>query len=60
MVGRTSLAAFAATALLLSGGGLAYADNDFPDADTSLIEVYVDSESQINKLVAAEEKKIAT
>ena len=52
MVGRTSLAAFAATALLFSGGGLAYADNDFPGADTSLIEVYVNSESDINQLVA--------
>ena len=30
MVGRTSLVAFAASALLFSGGGLAYADNDFP------------------------------
>ena len=52
MVGRTSLAAFAASALLFSGGGLAYADNDFPAADTSLIEVYVNSESDINQLVA--------
>ena len=31
--------------------GLAYADNDFPDADSSLIEVYVNSESDIDKLV---------
>ena len=52
MVGRTSLVAFATSALLFSGGGLAYADNDFPDADTSLIEVYVDSESDIDKLNA--------
>ena len=52
MVGRTSLAAFAASALLFSGGGLAYADNDFPAADTSLIEVYVNSESDINQLVS--------
>ena len=47
MVGRTSLAAFAATAMLFSGAGLAYASDELPAADTSLIEVYVDSESQI-------------
>ena len=52
MVGRTSLAAFAASALLFSGGGLAYADSDLPAADTSLIEVYVNSESDIDKLIA--------
>ncbi|MDA0170283.1 M14 family metallopeptidase [Solirubrobacter taibaiensis] len=51
MVGRTALAAVAATALAFAGGGLAYADNDFPDADSSLIEVYVQSESDIEKLV---------
>ena len=52
MVGRTALAAVAATALVFAGGGLAYADNDFPDADSSLIEVVVQSESDIDKLVA--------
>ena len=52
MVGRTALAAVAASALVFAGGGLAYADNDFPDADSSLIEVYVQSESDIDKLVA--------
>ena len=52
MVGRTALAAVAASALVFAGGGLAYADNDFPDADSSLIEVYVQSESDIEKLVA--------
>ena len=52
MVGRTSLAAFAASALLFSGGALAYADSDLPASDTSLIEVYVNSESDIDKLVA--------
>src|SRR5688572_16841740 len=52
MVGRTSLAALAASALLFSGGGLAYADDDLPAADTSLIEVYVDSESDIDALIA--------
>ena len=51
MVGRTALAAVAASALVFAGGGLAYADNDFPDADSSLIEVYVQSESDIEKLV---------
>ena len=52
MVGRTSLAAFAASALLFSGGGLAYADNHLPASDTSLIEVFVNSESDIDKLIA--------
>ena len=52
MVGRTALAAVAASALVFAGGGLAYADNEFPDADSSLIEVYVNSESDIDKLVA--------
>ena len=51
MVGRTALAAVAASALVFAGGGLAYADNDFPDADSSLIEVHVQSESDIEKLV---------
>src|SRR5689334_15206841 len=51
MVGRTSLAAVFASALLLSGGGLAYADTDFPDADASLIEVHVGSESDIDALI---------
>src|ERR1700754_3751589 len=51
MVGRTALAALAASALLFSGAGVAYADNDFPDADSSWIEVYVNSESDIEKLV---------
>src|SRR6187431_1033280 len=52
MVGRIALAAVAASALVFAGGGLAYADSDLPDADSSLIEVYVQSESDIDKLVA--------
>ena len=53
MVGRTALAALAAYSLgVRRRAGLAYADNDFPDADSSLIEVYVQSESDIDKLVA--------
>jgi hypothetical protein len=52
MVGRGSLAAVAASALLFTGGGLAYASDHLPASDTSLIEVYVNSESDIDKLIA--------
>jgi hypothetical protein len=52
MVVRSSLAAVAASALLFTGGGLAYASDNLPAADTSLVEVYVNSEADIDQLVA--------
>ncbi|MBE2318010.1 chitobiase/beta-hexosaminidase C-terminal domain-containing protein [Solirubrobacter sp. CPCC 204708] len=52
MLGRTSLAALAASALLVSGGGLAYAHDGLPGGDSSLIEVHLQSEWDINELAA--------
>ncbi|MBE2318009.1 chitobiase/beta-hexosaminidase C-terminal domain-containing protein [Solirubrobacter sp. CPCC 204708] len=53
MVGRGSLAAVAASALLLSGGNLAFAHDEIPSSDTALVEVYVNSEADVDALVSA-------
>ena len=50
MLRRRPLTVVAAAALLLSAGGTAFADDTLPGSDTALVEVYVPSEADVDKL----------
>ena len=50
MLRRRPLTVVATAALLLSAGGTAFADDTLPGSDTALVEVYVPSEADVDKL----------
>src|SRR4051812_2447070 len=50
MVGKSPLTAFAASALLLFGAQTAVASDTLPRSDTALVQAWVNSEADVDKL----------